>query len=182
MPNKKYILSIDPGNVASGWTLIDGDDLRPLYIGKQENELAYAAMVDAYLELMERHSHQIDLYVGIEMIASYGMPVGKEVFDTCLWIGRFLERIYAWNRYSIINRTPVMPELIYRKDEKLTICNSPRANDATIRQALVDRFAPGESNYGKGTKKAPGWFYGFRADIWQAYAVAVTYHDMYLRG
>lgn len=175
MPNKKYILSIDPGNVASGWTLIDGDDLRPLYIGKQENELAYAAMVDAYLELMERHSHQIDLYVGIEMIASYGMPVGAEVFDTCVWIGELKERLRNWSARK-------ETRFIYRKSEKIVLCHSPRANDATIKQALVDRFARGLPNYGKGTKKAPGWFYGFRADIWQAYAVGVTYADLLLEG
>ena len=113
----------------------------------------------------------MDLRIAIEMIASYGMPVGKEVFDTCVWIGRLLERFKN-----------VRSTLIYRKDEKLTICNSPRANDATIRQALVDRFAPGTPNKGKGSKKWPGWFYGFRADIWQAYAVGVTYHDMYIGG
>ena len=62
--------------------------------------------------------------------------------------------------------------------EKLAICHSPRANDATIRQALIDRFAPGTPNKGKGTKKEPGWFYGFRADIWQAYAVGVTWADL----
>lgn len=72
----------------------------------------------------------------------------------------------------------IEPEFILRQQEKLTICHSPKANDATIKQALIDRFAPGVSNYGKGTKKDPGWFYGFRADEWSAYAVAVTYHDI----
>jgi hypothetical protein len=165
-----YILGIDPGNENTAWALIDGEDLRPLYIGKQENELAYCAMVDAYQELMERHFHQIDLYVGIEMIASYGMPVGAEVFDTCVWIGELKERLRNWSARK-------ETRFIYRQEEKLTLCHSPRANDATIKQALVDRFAKGQPNNGKGTKKSPGWFYQFRADIWQAYAVAVTYAE-----
>ena len=106
------------------------------------------------------------------MVASYGMPVGREVFETCVWIGRFTEALKGRCQITYI----------YRKDEKLTICNSPRANDATIKQALVDRFAYGQPNHGKGTKKMPGWFYGFRQDVWAAYAVAVTYHDMYRNG
>lgn len=73
----------------------------------------------------------------IEMIASYGMPVGKEVFDTCVWIGRFAE-------------TSGMPtNYIYRKDEKMNICHSMRAKDSNIRQALIDRFGV------VGTKKNP---------------------------
>lgn len=44
--------------------------------------------------------------------------------------------------------------------------------DGIITQALCDRFAPGARNKGKGTKKEPGFFYGFSADVWQAFAVA----------
>jgi hypothetical protein len=47
-----------------------------------------------------------------------------------------------------------------------------KAKDGNIRQALIDRFGP------VGTKKNPGWFYGFSGDVWQAYAVGVTYADM----
>jgi hypothetical protein len=50
-----------------------------------------------------------------------------------------------------------------------------KAKDSNIRQALIDRF--GEV----GIKKNPGWFYGFKKDIWQAYAVGITYHDLYLK-
>jgi hypothetical protein len=64
----------------------------------------------------------------------------------------------------------------------MNLCHSMKANDATIKQALVDRFAYGISNHGKGSKKEPGWFYGFSKDVWAAYAVGVTYHDMYISG
>jgi hypothetical protein len=95
----------------------------------------------------------------IEMISSYGMPVGKEVFDTCVWIGRFMQA----------STCPV--ELIYRNDVKLHFCNSPKAKESNINQALKDRFGD------KGTVKNKGYFYGFKADVWQAMALAVTYLD-----
>lgn len=76
----------------------------------------------------------------IEMIASYGMAVGKEVFETCVWIGRFEE--LALSRV-------VSTKYIFRKDEKMNICHSMKAKDSNIRQALIDRF--GEV----GTKRNP---------------------------
>ncbi len=165
MKKWKYILGIDPGNIESAYVLVDADTLRPISFTKMSNELMYAHMVDAVRNLQLESTD--DMAVTIEMIASYGMPVGAEVFDTCVWIGRLEERL---------RKFPV--SLVFRKYVKLTICGSPRANDANITQALVDRFAPGEPNRGKGTKKDPGFFYGFRKDIWQAFAVAVTFHDL----
>ena len=87
------------------------------------------------------------------------MPVGQEVFETCVWIGRFIQ---ASRKET---------QLIYRKDVKLNICNSMKATDASIIKALKDRFGD------KGTKANPGWFYGFSKDVWQAYALGVTYLD-----
>ena len=104
--------------------------------------------------------------VAMEYIASYGMAVGKEVFETCIWIGRFTETL---ERH--VDITDIRP--IYRKDVKLNLCGSVKAKDTNIRQSLLDRF--GEV----GTKKQQGWFYGFKSDIWAAYAVGVTYYDMH---
>ena len=75
------------------------------------------------------------------------------------------------------DRIPAPCDLIYRKDVKLHLCHTTKAKDSNITQALIDRFASGEPNRGKGTKAAPGWFYGFKADIWQAYALAVLAAD-----
>ena len=93
--------------------------------------------------------------VACEMIASYGMAVGASTFETCVWIGRFIE----------VARVDV--ELIFRKDIKLFLCGTMRAKDANIRQALIDRIGP------QGTKAQPGPTYGIKSHSWAALAVAV---------
>jgi len=152
------ILAIDPGSTESAYTLID-DDLKPIKFGKIKNE-----------ELLDQLIYFPRQHFALEMVASYGMAVGKEVFDTVFWIGRF------WEKADFPNR-----QLIYRKDEKMNLCHTMKAKDGNITQALVDRFATGQANHGKGTKANPGWFYGFSKDIWQAYAVGITYHDIYIK-
>ena len=155
------ILAIDPGNLASAWVLMERDTMKPIRFAKEDN-------LEARQSVLDICTTYTGIEVAIEMIASYGMSVGREVFDTCVEIGRFEQIAETWG--AEVSR-------IYRREEKMRICGSQRANDATIRQALADRFAYGTPNFGKGSKQSPGWFYGFRADIWQAYAVGVTYLD-----
>lgn len=144
------LIAIDPGPKESAYVIVD----------QVSCEIADKAIVtnSELLYILENHNHLTT--VAIEMVASYGMPVGAEVFETVLWIGRFIQV-----------REDLKPTLIYRKDVKMHLCQSMRAKDSNIVQALKDRF--GEV----GTKKKPGYFYGFKGDIWQAYAVAVTYLD-----
>ena len=152
-------LAIDPGNTKSAYVVIRDDTRRPVAFGKIPNDDLLGKMdMDPELHFADR--------VVIEMVASYGMPVGADVFETCVWIGRFVER------------SPVKPVLQVRAPVKLHHCRSSRAKDSNIIQALVDRFAPGQPNRGKGTKASPGWFHGFAADVWQAYALAVFAADM----
>lgn len=92
-----------------------------------------------------------------EMVACYGMPVGKSVFETCVTIGMIKASCYPADRWNIA----------YRKDIKLHLCHSMRAKDANVRQALIDRLGP------QGTKKQPGPTYGVRSHEWAALAVAV---------
>lgn len=158
------VLAIDPGNELSAYALIDVDTRRPLQVGKVPN-----------IEALEVVSCAEYDHLAVEMIASYGMAVGRTVFETCVWVGRFIER-YEWLHVPALHGSRAA-ELVYRKDVKLHHCMSAKAKDGNVRQALVDRFAHGEPNGGKGTKAAPGWFYGFAADIWQAYAVGVLVAD-----
>lgn len=153
------ILAIDPGNTHSGIALIEPGTCKPLKAAKIPNE--------EVLDLIRTTSYD---HLSIEMIASYGMAVGKEVFDTCVWIGRFIQHHHVWGG-------EVDHALVYRRDIKLHHCHSAKAKDSNITQALIDRFAYGQPNRGKGTKAHPGWFHGFAADIWQAYALAVHTND-----
>lgn len=150
------ILAIDPGNIESAYVIMDSDTYKPLDFGKIPNEemleLVYKGIYDEFV---------------IENIASYGMSVGRSVFDTCIWIGRFVEG--AINNYVKEYEMPI--NYILRAEEKMNLCYSMKAKDSNIRQALIDRF--GEV----GTKKEKGFFYGFKKDIWSAFAVGVTYLD-----
>jgi hypothetical protein len=100
----------------------------------------------------------------IEQVASYGMPVGSEVFETVYWSGRFAEA-YGAGR---VHRVP-------RLQIKLHLCHDSRAKDGNIRQALVDKFGGKDKAIGK--KASPGPLYGVSGDVWAALALAVTWWD-----
>ena len=159
------ILAIDPGSTESGWCIIDADTCKPIRFGKTPN----AGLRDS---IIRGDFHDCD-GSWMEMIGHYGtgMPAGKTVFDTCVWIGRFTEAI------RLTPQAPPQPALVLRPTVKAHVCGSAKAKDPNVRQALVDRFAKGQPNHGKGTKAHPGWFHGVRSDVWQAYALAVYAAD-----
>lgn len=153
----RILLAIDPGNELSAFVVWDGECI--LRKGKVENDrLLY--MVKQ--ELCEAIVQGYRLETVIEQIAHYGtgMPAGRTVFDTCLWIGRFFQLIVSCDEPP--------PRLIERRKVKMHLCGSARAKDGNVRQALIDRY--GEP----GTKKNPGMLYGVSADVWQALGLAVT--------
>ena len=150
------VLAIDPGPVLSAYVLWDGETLHQH--AKTSNEVIRAKLI------MHGDSYGV---VVIEQIASYGMPVGAEVFETVHWAGRFFEVCSG----VVDGHAQRMP----RKDVKLHLCHSPRANDATIRQALIDRFGGKETAIGR--KASPGPLYKLRADEFQALALGITWWD-----
>ena len=191
------IICIDPGTTMSGAAvLVDGnlDD----HQWEDNNTLAN----------LLRSTKQTNAYGGIdavviEDVAHYGMPVGKEVFDTVKWIGRFTE---AARELSVT--------FISRPDVKLALCGSPRANDSTIRQAVIDHYGgdsvaiggkkcadckgkgwngrghtvckschcqkvKGEYGVGCGYETHPGVLHGISGHVWSALAVGLTYLEIH---
>jgi len=149
------ILAIDPGNNQSGWCLFDGQ--RVIDSGVTDN---YAMLV----KIMFNQNSQL----AIEMIASYGMAVGREVFETCVWIGRFMQAHHSGAK------------LVYRKDVKMHLCGTMKAKDANIRQAIIDLFPAtgGGKTPQIGTKAKPGPLYGVASHAWPALAVALTVENV----
>ena len=150
------IIAVDPGPTDSA--LVHLTDGAPIEAWHGTNE--------AILDRLDADTDGSML--AIEMIASYGMAVGASVFDTCVWIGRFVQR---WT-----DNTGRGPLLVYRKDVKLHLCGSSRAKDTNIRQAIVDRYGPSKA-VAVGLKASPGPLYGVKSHAWAALGVALTVYD-----
>jgi hypothetical protein len=147
------IVSIDPGATRSA--LVWLRDGMPVRHELMPNEDALLVIRNA----------DVDCVV-CEMIASYGMSVGAEVFDTCVQIGRFMEA------------SPSPFARMFRKEVKMHLCGRNNANDSNIRRALIDRYGPSD-DVAIGVKARPGPLYGIKADRWAALAVAVTWSDLH---
>jgi hypothetical protein len=148
----KTILAIDPGSEQSAWLLYTEDGFK---FGKLPND-----EVLTIVENVTDNGHN----VVCEMVACYGMPVGKEVFETVRWIGRFEQATKDRLRDF---------HVLYRKDVTMHLCNSTKAGDSNVRHVLIDRF--GGKEKGIGGKKRPGPLYGIHKDVWSALAIAVTF-------
>jgi hypothetical protein len=148
------VIAIDPGPEHSGLVVWNGETIETMFIKDNDEILSYLRNL--------KYPPQYAPDLVIEKIASYGMPVSESIFETVYWTGRFTQ-VYCGNVYRIP-----------RMKVKMHLCHSSRARDSHIRQALIDRFgAPG-------TKKNPGLTYGLKKDLWQAFALSVTYYDLYI--
>ncbi len=140
----RLVVGVDPGTNQSAFVLFDG-----------RNVVSHGIEENCHLLT---HALWARKQVFCEMIASYGMAVGATVFATCIWIGRFMQN--AQMQGGDVS-------LVFRRDVKLHLCNSPRAKDGNVRQALIDRVGV------QGTKKNQGPTYGIKSHEWAALAVAV---------
>lgn len=186
------ILSIDPGNNDSAFVIWDTDsgkithksDIIPGTTNrKTENNEMLRLIVDLkeFWEVMS-----------IEIIENMGFSVGREIFDTAFWYGRFLQ-IAVDNRVPLENIV-MCPRLRVQKE----IGGKRGASDSEIVDKIIEMFGGKDvaiggvkcqTCKGKGTVKKSvcpdcnghpvsefGIFYGMGAknnDVWQAMASAL---------
>lgn len=163
---KGLVTGIDPGPRRSAWVTIDGKDV--VAHGYDECEKLAAEIKGGKF-----HGHTI----GCEMVASYGMAVGEDTFETVYWIGYFDACSRDGGSKGFYK--------IYRKRDRefpsilMHLCKSNRAKDQNVRQAILDMYEP--TGGGKvpqvGTSKQRGPLYGITTHNWSALAVAITCRD-----
>ena len=183
----KY-LAVDPGTTESAYCGMN-DDYSLRSAAKVPNDKllqlislgGYDALV---IECMEART------LNVKKPDPDGKPqppqkVGDETYETCIWIGRFMEA--AYRRNMSVHR-------VYRSEERRTLVPSkqnklpplpapvPKSIDAQVRMALIRRFARHDRKNGKGRKNCPDVFYGFKTDMWNAFAVGVVHLDKVKRG
>ncbi len=135
------VLAIDPGPLSSAWLEYDKETGNPYAWNMEDN--------DEVLSSLSLQHHHVS-FLAIEHIQHYGrgMPVGADVFETCIWIGRFIEA----------SRLPWV--LIKNPTIRTCLCGSATANGRQIKQTLIDRFGGKDKAVG-GVKcpkcKGKGW-------------------------
>lgn len=182
------ILAIDPGTEKSAWLWYEPAAKTVGDRGIDLNETVESMIAD----------DEGPVLIAIEMVASYGMPVGREVFETCVWIGRF---------ESAAIRSGHEIRRITRPDVKMHLLGTGRGDDKAVRERLIElwggeREALGgikcERCKGKGKRRdvprgplvpclmcagagflhKPGPLYNLRTHEWAALAVARTVADL----
>lgn len=142
------IFAVDPGTTQSAYVFFDSAEQRIVLLGIEDNY--------SLLRMLHIGTSRVTVFA-LEVLQSYGMPIGKEVFETAFWIGRFVQ---AMRGHGAI----LWP--LYRKQ----VCAHLGAkNDSSVRAALIARFSK---------EKLTGCVY----DIWSALAVAVTASDRIVAG
>jgi hypothetical protein len=157
-------IAIDPGTTQSAIVVFDSPQ-KVLFVATEENDRIENRLRRCCYDwhTVEKKGYE---HLAIEMVASYGASVGEEVFETCLWIGRF---IGAFNGPTT---------KLKRHEIKMALCHTMKGvNDSVIRQRLIDLYGGKDKAIGK--KKTPGPLYSLRGDEWQALAVAVVWCEQH---
>lgn len=155
------ILCIDPGTEESGFVILDS-------VSKTVESSCSNSRNEHLINMIKIWNCNCDKLAIEGMNGSYGTAVGSDVIQTLIWTGRFIQAF-----------GPHKSHIVYRSDVKKYLADNNKANDAAIRQALIDRYP--KTGGGKiaqiGIKSKPGPLYGIANHAWAALAVGHTYID-----
>lgn len=172
------LLAVDPGTTESAYVGMKSD-YEIITKAKVPNEKllelitlgCYDALV---IECMEART------LNVGRADAPPQKIGNETYETCYWIGRYMEAAYRRGMdVHRVTRGEEKSALIPTKKNKLPPLPPPvpKSVDAKIRAGLIRRFAKHDMINGKGKANNRDTFYGFKADMWAACAVGVTYLD-----
>jgi hypothetical protein len=143
------VIGIDPGPRQSGWCDIETATGKVLRSGVSPNQFVLEHVQNSI-------SFDPRCEVHIEMVANYGRNVGKDVFYSLLWAGRFVE---AAGKARLVTR----PEVCR------TLCGTTKTDKAGVWAAVCDLYGGKELAVGK--KATPGPLYGVKDHARDAVAV-----------
>lgn len=183
------ILGIDPGPTSSGVVLACNKFQRVRVL--TANKALPNVDLASYIE-----DASPDLVV-CEWVESFGLVVGKDVFWTVRWIGKFDQ---------FCDQRGIQFKDVTRRNVKLTLCGTSTAKNKNVRQAVIDRFGgdeaiapnklgrscpqcgadPGQpcqareapiKSIHKGRTRVPGPLDKVSSHSWSALALILTYLD-----
>lgn len=153
----RLIFAVDPGYRESAVVVYDGTRIHSHAIRENDKLLTF---------LSECGDGDVDNVLVLEEMQIFsGHGVGKEVFDSVFWSGRFAQ---AWaGSFDRLLRSKVRGHL-----------GASKGGDAAVRQALIERFGPYKED-AIGKKASPGPLFGIHSHEWSALAIAVTWYDLH---
>ena len=174
------ILAIDPGTTKSGWALLTDSGATVKDFGWFDNKKIYTLIKSSGCPVV------------IEDVAHYGMPVGRDIFETVRWTGRFDHLATESLGLDVM--------YITRPTIKAALCNSVKATDANVRQAVIDWYGGNAVAIGgkkclncagkgwrgrehtecvecegEGVLSPRGQLFGASSHVWSALALGITY-------
>lgn len=156
------VFAIDPGPEESAFLMLDDHGrVHDPWIGPNPTILSWAGSISR------------DHILAIERFMPYGQRLGVDSLETVWWSGAFAaEYARRGGKALRIPRADVKSHLLGRASGK-------GADDAAVRQVLIDRFGgTGGRSAAIGKKASPGPLYGIKTHLWAALAVAVTAADL----
>lgn len=140
------IYAVDPGTFKSAFVFFDPVAQRIVDMGIEDNNLL--------VRQLSVGTRRMTVFA-IEMIASFGFSVGKEIFETVWWTGRFHQAVTGQD-------VPVFP--VTRKQVVVHHTGKATTGDSAVRASMIARF---------GKENLKGCVY----DIWSALAIASCVSD-----